>query len=338
MTSRGRSRAIVCACLLAAVAAAVAGCGGGSGSVSGDDVAVVGGKHVTKDAYNALVDQAARSYKAQKRPFPKPGTSSYTTLKNQAVQFLVQRAEYAQKADELGVSISSKDVEKRLAQIKKQYFGGDEKKYREQLKKQGLTEEQVKKDVEAQLVSERLFNKVTAGVRVSEKDVAAYYKAHRDQYGTPATREVRHILVPSKSLAGRLYAQLRGGADFARLAKKFSKDPGSAPNGGKMTATKGQLVPEFQKVAFGIKTGAVAPPVHTQYGYHIIEALGPVHAAKPTAFAKVKQSIRQQLVQTKKNEKMTKWVEATKAEFAKKIKYAKGFAPPVTSSVQERTE
>jgi foldase protein PrsA len=316
--------------------AVAAGCGGGSSSLGGSDVAVVGGREVSKADYNALIAQAQRSYGAQKRPFPKPGTSAYTTLKNQAVQFLVQRAEYAQKADDLGVSISSKDVDKRLEQIKKQYFGGDQKKYREQLKKQGLSEEQVRKDVEAQLVSERLFKRVTAGVKVSDKNVAAYYRAHKDQYGQPATREVRHILVPSKSQADRLYARLVAGADFGRLAKKFSKDPGSAPNGGKMTATKGQLVAEFQKVAFSVKTRTIARPVHTQYGYHIIEALGPVHAAKPTAFAKVKQSIRQQLLQTKKNEKMTKWVEATKAEFAKKIKYAKGFAPPpaLTSSLQ----
>ena len=322
----------MCACLLVAVAA---GCGGGSKSVGGSDVAVVGSQQVTKDDYNALLAQAEKSYKAQKRPFPKPGTSAYTTLKNQAVQFLVQRAEYKQKADDLGISISAGDVDKRLGQIKKQYFGGDEKKYRSQLQKQGLSEEQVKKDVEAQLVSEKLFNKVTSGVKVSERQVAAYYKAHRDQYGQPATREVRHILVPSKSEAERLYAQLRGGASFARLAKRFSKDPGSAPNGGKMTATKGQLVPEFQQVAFSIKTHAIAKPVHTQYGYHIIQALGPIHAAKPTPFAKVKDSIRQQLVQTKKNAKMTDWVDATKKEFDKKIKYAKGFAPPppVTSSV-----
>jgi foldase protein PrsA len=318
--------------------AVAAGCGGGSSSVGGDDVAVVGSEQVTKDQYDALISQAQRSYTAQKRPFPKPGTSAYTTLKNQAVQFLVQRAEYAQKAKDLGISISSKDVDKRLDQIKKQYFGGDEKKYRAQLKRQGLSEEQVRSDVEAQLVSERLFNKVTAGIKVSDKDVAAYYKAHKDQYGQPATREVRHILVPSKSQAEKLYAQLQAGASFGQLAKKFSKDPGSAPNGGKMTATKGQLVPEFQKVAFSIKTDAIARPVHTQYGYHIIQALGPIHAAKPTPFAKVKDSIRQQLVQTKKNAKMTDWVTKTKKEFAKKIKYAKGFAPPVSSSVQERTE
>jgi parvulin-like peptidyl-prolyl isomerase len=304
--------------------------------VSGGDVAVVGSQQVSKDEYDALLSQAERSYKAQKRPFPKPGSAAYTTLKNQAVQFLVQRAEYRQKADDLGISISSKDVDKRLDQIKRQYFGGNEKKYRSQLQKQGLSEEQVRKDVEAQLVSERLFNKVTAGVKVSDRDVSAYYRAHRDQYGQPATREVRHILVPSRSQAERLYAQLKGGASFAVLAKRFSKDPGSAPNGGKMTATKGQLVPEFQKVAFSLRTNAIARPVHTQYGYHIIQALGPVHAAKPTPFAKVKDSIRQQLLQTKKNEKMTSWVDATRKEFAKKIKYAKGYAPPptATSSLQ----
>jgi parvulin-like peptidyl-prolyl isomerase len=139
---------------------------------------------------------------------------------------------------------------------------------------------------------------------------------------------VRHILVAKKALADSLYAQLKSGANFAKLAKKYSKDPGSAANGGKLTITKGQTVPAFDKTAFGLKKGQLSTPIHTQYGYHIIEALSNVKAAQTTALSKVESSIRQQLEQQRKNEAMTKWVDTKKKSFCKSgIKYQVGYQP-----------
>src|SRR5918996_1425736 len=141
-----------------------AGCGGDDDeSVPSDAVAVVGDEEVPKSEFDALIGQAERSYKAQKREFPKVGTPEYATLKNQAVAFLVQRAQFEQQAEELGVEISDKQVDDRLKQIKKQYFGGDEKRYDAQLKEQGLNEQQVRRDIRAQLLQEALFKKVTVG-------------------------------------------------------------------------------------------------------------------------------------------------------------------------------
>src|SRR3954452_24080849 len=114
--------------LLAALVAVLAACGGGgsSGSIPNDAVAKVGDTTITQQQFDALLNQAKKSYISQKRAFPKAGTPEYQTLKAQAVQYLVQRAEFAQKADDLDVKISDKDVDKRLADIKKQYFGGSE--------------------------------------------------------------------------------------------------------------------------------------------------------------------------------------------------------------------
>src|ERR1041385_7066498 len=73
--------------LLAALAAVLAGCGGGGGgNVPGDAVAKVGNQSITQDQFNQLIDQAKRSYKSQKRPFPNAGTADYNQLKQQAVQ------------------------------------------------------------------------------------------------------------------------------------------------------------------------------------------------------------------------------------------------------------
>ena len=82
-------------------------------------------------------------------------------------------------------------------------------------------------DVRANLLSDAIYKKVTADAKVTDADVKAYYDSHQSVYTQPETRVVRHILVKDKALADKLYAQLKGGADFATLAKKYSQDPGS---------------------------------------------------------------------------------------------------------------
>ena len=311
----------------------VAGCGGTStATLSSNDAAVVGSKQVTKDQFQSLMDRAKTSYVAQKRPFPKPGSTEYEQLKGQAVTFLIQRAEFEQEADSMGIKITDDQVNTRIEQLKKQFYGGSEQRYEKTLKQQGLTQDQAKEEVRAQLISEALFKKVTGNIKVSQNEIKAYYNSHKSQYGQPETRDVRHILVAKKALADSIYAQLKAGANFAKLAKKYSKDPGSASNGGKLTISKGQTVPAFDKTAFTLKKGELSKPIHTQYGYHIIQALSEIKPAQTTSLSKVESSIKQQLEQQRKNDAMTKWVETKKKSFAKNVRYQAGYAPAQTST------
>jgi len=318
--------------LLAALVAVLAGCGGGGGSVPGDAVAQVNGQQITQAQFTQLLAQAKKSYQSQNKKWPAAGTAEYDTLKTQAVAYLVQRSEFQQEADKLGVKVSDADVDKRLKQIKKQYFGNSESRYQKQLKQQGLTDAQVRDDLRAQLVQEKIFNKVTSNVKVSDTDVKKYYDQHKTQYGTPEQRDVAHILVKSKALADTLYTKVKSGANFAALAKKYSQDPGSKNQGGKLTISKGQTVQNFDLMAFDLKTGAISRPVKTQFGYHIIKALGPIKPATTTPFAKVKASIKQQLLQQNRNDAMTTWSNKLKKDFDGKIKYQTGYAPPTQTA------
>ncbi len=81
----------------------------------------------------------------------------------------------------------------------------------------------------------------------------------------------RHILVPTEDEAKAILAQLKGGADFATLAKEKSKDPGAADGGDLGYFTKDQMVPEFAEVAFKLDKGQLSDPVKTQFGWHIIK-------------------------------------------------------------------
>jgi peptidyl-prolyl cis-trans isomerase C len=81
----------------------------------------------------------------------------------------------------------------------------------------------------------------------------------------------RHILVPTEDEAKTILAQLKGGADFAAVAKEKSKDPGAADGGDLGYFTKEQMVPEFAAVAFKLDKGQLSDPVKTQFGWHIIK-------------------------------------------------------------------
>ena len=134
---------------------------------------------------------------------------------------------------------------------------------------------------------------------MSDKEIAAFYKAHPELYKKAESRDVRHILVATKALADKIYAQLKGGADFAALAKKYSTDPGSKATGGKLTISKGQTVAPFDKVAFSLKTNELSKPVKSQFGWHVIQALSPIRPASTTPLSKAKVGIKQQLLQQK---------------------------------------
>ena len=323
--------------LLAVIAGlVVAGCGGGgSGKVSAGSVAKVVKTDITRSSFNELMDRSQRSYKAQKRTFPTAGSSEYIALQTQALQFLVQRAEFEIKATELGIKIDEKSVDTRLADIKKQYFGGDQKKYEQQIKDQGLTDAQVRADLRAQIISEEVFKKATSEVKVSDADVEAYYKKNTTTYTQAESRDVRHILVKDKKTADEVHAKvvaLGEKGDWSKLAKQYSQDPGSKDQGGKLTISRGQTVPEFDKTSFALKTGAISEPVKTQFGYHIIQVLSDVKPKKVQPLSQVRETIRQQLLQQTRSEAMNTWVEDMKREFADKVAYAQGFEPPAAAT------
>jgi len=314
---------------------AAAGCGGG-GDVPSDAVAVVDGENVPRTEYEQLIEQAKKTFKQDKRDFPKAGTAERKQLDQQAIAFLVQRVQLAQAAEDLGVEVTDKDVAARLEQIKKQYFGGDDKRYAKQLKQQGLTDAQVRRDVRANVISEKIFAEVTKNVKITDADVQKYYKDNQAQYGTPESRDVRHILVKTRAQADKLYNQLKAGASFAALAKQYSQDPGSKDQGGKYTVVKGQTVAPFEQTAFLLEKNQISRPVKTQYGYHIIQPLSEVKPASTQPLDKnLRDQIRSQLQTQKKNAAMNTWVKDLQKKNEDKVDYAAGFEPPATASTAD---
>jgi parvulin-like peptidyl-prolyl isomerase len=321
-----------------------AGCGSENRSVGANDVAVVGDEPITKEQFDQLIDRARENYESNNRKFPAAGTQEYVALRRQAMQFLVQREQFEQKAEELGLKITESDVEKQVQTIKAQYFGENgkcdsacEKKYQAEIKKQGVSDEQVRADVRASVVQNKIYEKVTAGVTVSDKDVEEYYKKNKQNYIQPASRDVRHILVKKRALAESLYQRAKSGENFAALAKQYSTDQGTKKQGGKLPIAKGRQVPEFDKAAFALKTGEISEPVKTSYGWHIILALTGIKKQKVTPFSEVKPAIRQQLLQQEKTDAMKDWVEESQKSFEEKTTYQVGYEPPASTNATPTT-
>lgn len=330
---------ITLAALGATVAVVASACGGG-GDVPTGAVAVVDGTEISRTELDSLVERAKKAYEAQKQEFPKVGTPEYQNVQTQYVAFLVQREEFEKEAEGLGVDITEKDVDKELEEFVKSRFEGDQKKFEKALEDQGFTQDEFRETLRNAVLSQKLFDAVTKDVEVTDAEIVASYTQNSSQYVTQESRDVRHILISeksdgdkvdfakSKAEADRVYAELKGGADFAALAKQTSDDPGSKDSGGKLTITRGQTVPEFDKTAFELKQGVVSSPVKTTYGYHLIEALSPVQKAKTTPLAKVRASIQATLLQEKRTNTMTEWVENLTKEYEGKVSYAAGFEPP----------
>jgi peptidyl-prolyl cis-trans isomerase C len=133
---------------------------------------------------------------------------------------------------------------------------------------------------------------------VTEQAVHARYD--QEFAGKPGEEEVhaKHILVDSEAEAKKIIGQLKGGGDFAALAKQYSKDPAGAQQGGDLGFFKqDEMVPEFATAAFALQPGQVSPePVHSQFGWHVILVVER-HRAEPPNFAQAHDELRQKMIQ-----------------------------------------
>ena len=186
------------------------------------------------------------------------------------------------------------------------------KAYYEQNKQQYVNSIPEKVDAQYILVD---TNKIASQVSVSPEELKQYYNQHQDDFRVPETVTVRHILIKTpeagsdgkvdqkavdaaKAKADDIAKQLKAGANFAELAKKYSDDPGSAKEGGLLPPlTRGRTVPEFEQAAFNTPAGQTTGVIRTNYGFHIIHVESKQQAGMKTldeVKAEIEPTLKQQ--------------------------------------------
>jgi parvulin-like peptidyl-prolyl isomerase len=338
MTAVLRNRHLValvaCCAAIALIAVACGGSSSASSSTPKGSVVVVNGQPVSKAQLDDLMQQYIRAtFTNTRQKPPKPGSQQYEAGVQKVVQYLVQKTELEQQAKKLGVTVTAKDIDDGITKDVAQYFGNSRAKLLAAMKKQGVTMSQFRDTVAFSLLQTKLVQKLTSGVKVSDTEAHDYYTRNIAQYTQQRSRKIRHILVSTKAKAESIYRQLKNGASFATLAKKYSTDKGSAVQGGNLgVQPENGLVPAFAKVAFALPVDVISKPVRSQYGWHIIEATGPVIPKKVQPFSKVKAAIVSEIKQAKNSDLMGKFQTKLTNFYASRIKYANGYAPPTTTT------
>jgi len=197
-------------------------------------------------------------------------------------------------------------------------------------------------------------SKVLAQTQVTPEELQAYYNQHREEFRVQEEVKVSHILVKTppagpdgkvdekgveeaRKKAEDVLKQLKSGAKFEDLAKKYSDDPGSAKQGGELGwIGRGRTVPEFEKAAFSQAKGQTSDLVKSSYGFHIIRT-----EDKHEAHLKTLDEVKDQIEPLIRQQKTTRALDAAgnalldqaRTQGLEKAAAAKGLNPVTTDFV-----
>jgi peptidyl-prolyl cis-trans isomerase SurA len=186
------------------------------------------------------------------------------------------------------LKINEKEIEQtledQLSKIKSQF--PSEEAFQKELKTEGLTEAELKRNyreqIKEQILRDKLISSKLSKANISSREVKEFYQSYKDSLPEqPESAKLSQILLkiePSqktldslKDFASTILAKAKAGEDFSELAKNYSEDP-SAKQGGDLGFLKrGEILPEFEMKAFSLNPGEISDLVQTSLGYHIIK-------------------------------------------------------------------
>ena len=229
----------------------------------------------------------------------------------------------AREAHDRKLDATEAEVTARLTQIK----GGfpSEQAFEEALKAQSMTLERLQQQTRMGMqISKIIEAEVASKISVQDAEVDAFYNQNRGQFEQGESVHASHILImapqgadaaqkqEAKSKAQQALKDVKGGADFAKVAREQSQDPGSAQNGGDLGFfPKGQTDPAFETAAFQLKPGGLSDVVETQFGFHVIK-LHEHRAARTAPLAEVSGQIKEFLIGQQRDAKIGEFVDQAK--------------------------
>ncbi|MGB3367662.1 MAG: peptidylprolyl isomerase [Acidaminobacteraceae bacterium] len=169
------------------------------------------------------------------------------------------------------------------------------------------------------LMKQFMIKKTVSDVRVTEDEITEYYLANSDQFVSQPSLKASHILVETEELAKEIASEIAGGSTFEEAATKHSTCPSKERGGDLGFFSRGQMVPEFEEVAFALDLGVVSEPVKTQFGFHLIKATETKEAGIST-LEEVRMSLLQTLTAKKQSETYLSKVEELKGKYSVEVK------------------
>jgi peptidyl-prolyl cis-trans isomerase C len=242
-----------------------------------DVVARVNGETITKAEFEKAV-QAVESQNGAAVP-PDQRDRVYRGVLDQIISFRLLIQETATRK----LTLPESDLNARMAEVRGQF--PTEEAFKQALAQQNMSPEQLRADARSEmLVTKMLQAEIESKVVVTPAQVQDYYQNNPDRFKQPERVRASHILLrlpeqadaaakaAVRAKAQDVLTQVRAGKDFAALAKQYSEDPGSAPNGGDLNLfPRGQMVAPFDQAVFALPVGNVSDLVETQFGFHIIK-------------------------------------------------------------------
>lgn len=324
MSGNKRTVAIALGALLVLVVVAVAATSGiGSDEPSGDAVAVVDGTEISaEDFERALIQAAARQQATKNCEPPAEDSPQLATLREEALNDVLDQAWIEGEAEERGVTASDREVQEEFETTKDQNFK-TEKEYQDFLKQSCFTQEDVDERVRLQVISNKIQEKVTADAgEVSDADAEKFYEANKEQFAQPETRNIRLVLNEDPEKAQEAFDQLEqdnSPKSWNEVAAEFSTDASSKDKGGvRESITEGVFPEAVDAQIFDAPTGEVVGPIETDAGTYVFQ-VDEVTEATTTPLDEARAQIDQQLASQIQQEAFSaflsdyrdRWVEVT---------------------------
>lgn len=248
-----------------------------------DGVAAIVGQEII---LNSEVEQYVQNYVLQNKINVTSNPEAYKAIKKQVLEGLVEQKILLTKADEDTITVTEREVDRYLEEQIRTLItraGSEsalESAFQSPMKK---IRRDLRSETENRLKIETLRRKKFAEVKVSRREVEEFYTQYQDSLPTlKETVDISHILKQIKSgessrevaltKISQVKEKIDAGEDFSELAKTYSEDPATSVRGGDLGFIKrGDLVTEFEEVAFNLEPGEISGIVETQFGFHIIK-------------------------------------------------------------------
>lgn len=268
-------------------------------------VATVNGAEIYLDEYQSRLTQ-------EKARLPKEFLSDQLNyvkrLEEEVLDNIITEKIMYLRAQKIGITVSSEELEKRAAEIKREYGEG----FSDLFIRERINYDQWKEDLKKEILFEKLIAvDVNAHVRVSEDEAEDYFYEHKNMYKTAQKVRVLQIVVRDLAPAQQALQRLNDGADFLKVAREESIGP-EARRGGDLGFITRQVMPEpLDETIFNLPVNEISPIVQSPYGFHIFKVLE-IKPAKISDFAESKEEVMADIRAKKEEAAFISWLEALK--------------------------